>query len=560
MREPTQTQSLNSLLLLSLALGLVGVSGCRGGGGEAKEGDAKSAAPAAAVETSVTVAPAAQRALSASISITGALTAEKDVVVGAKNPGKVLEVRVREGDHVRTGDVVAVLDPTDLRIQLRQQEANLASALTRQTQADSALKSARENQGLALSVNTSSVTQAKSGLESAEAALRAVVNGARPEEREQARKSLEAAQRDQDGAERDLRSAQLDLQRAQDDLRRSTQLHGQGAISDQQFVQVQIASQSAENRVSASETRLNAIKARTEVTAQSLQLIEKGARQEDRDRAEASVRQAKAAYEAAVSTKQVQTTLRQNDVDNAVAGRAGAVEGVKLAKAQIDQTQQALSDTSVRSPIDGYVAERKVEPGMQLSNQKSDVMRIVDTHSIYFDGQLSETQFSSVRPNQSVDIQVDALPGKALKGRVAKIYPVASSAARSFTAHILLLNAGEGVRPQMFGRGVIVLDTHANATVVARDAIKNSVAGVNGTTTGTVYVVNPKTVSGAKESGTVSEHQVQVETGYKTETEVEIVGDVKAGDLVVREASRYTLKSQDTVSFTREKPQTASAK
>src|SRR5262249_24820232 len=154
----------------------------------------------------------------------------------------------------------------------------------------------------------------------------------------------------------------------------------------------------------------------------------------------------------------------------------GAANDVKQARAQIDQTRQSIEDTLIRSTINGYVAERRVEPGTQLGNGNS-VMSIVDTNSIFFDGQLSETQFALVNKGQMVDITVDALPGKTLKGRVEKIYPVAASASRSFTAHIRLLNPGDNVRPQMFGRGTVMLDIHPNAIAVSKDAVKNMVAG-----------------------------------------------------------------------------------
>src|SRR5438105_3486727 len=122
-----------ALCLLALALGSLGQAGCRGGSSEekGKEGDSKAGGtPAGVTETAVVVTPAALRSMSASISITGALTAEKDVVVGTKNPGKVVDVRLREGDRVSVNQIVAVMDTSDLNIQMRQQQSNLASAVT----------------------------------------------------------------------------------------------------------------------------------------------------------------------------------------------------------------------------------------------------------------------------------------------------------------------------------------------------------------------------------------------------------------------------------------------
>lgn len=52
-----------------------------------------------------------------------------DVVsVSPKIPGRLLEVRKHAGDHVTQGELVAELDPTEIKIQLQQAEANLAAA------------------------------------------------------------------------------------------------------------------------------------------------------------------------------------------------------------------------------------------------------------------------------------------------------------------------------------------------------------------------------------------------------------------------------------------------
>src|SRR5262245_17919709 len=86
--------------LLALAVGSRGLAGCRAGSGADKGADANGkaggATPASTTETTVAVSPVVLRAMTASISITGALTAEKDVIVGAKNAGKVADVYVRE--------------------------------------------------------------------------------------------------------------------------------------------------------------------------------------------------------------------------------------------------------------------------------------------------------------------------------------------------------------------------------------------------------------------------------------------------------------------------------
>ena len=54
-----------------------------------------------------------------------------DAAVAAKITGRILEVRVREGDLVKAGDVIAVLDSDQMRSRVDQAKAALAGAEAR---------------------------------------------------------------------------------------------------------------------------------------------------------------------------------------------------------------------------------------------------------------------------------------------------------------------------------------------------------------------------------------------------------------------------------------------
>jgi RND family efflux transporter MFP subunit len=116
---------------------------------------------------------------------------------------------------------------------------------------------------------------------------------------------------------------------------------------------------------------------------------------------------------------------------------------------------------------------------------------------------------------------VDALPGRTFRGVVSKIYPVASSAARSFTVRISIRNEGNLLRPQMFARGKIDLATHNNAIVVPHDAVLDYSG-----TGGRVFIAVPQP------TGTVAEER-KVRTGFETPRTIEILSGVRPGDQVV---------------------------
>ncbi|MBL0041446.1 MAG: efflux RND transporter periplasmic adaptor subunit [Xanthomonadales bacterium] len=89
-----------------------------GAGGEGKSGDSDVPVP-------VEAATAARKAIVASYSGTAALEPENQAMVVAKASGVLLKLMVEEGDIVRTGDLLAQLDPEKPRLELARAEANL---------------------------------------------------------------------------------------------------------------------------------------------------------------------------------------------------------------------------------------------------------------------------------------------------------------------------------------------------------------------------------------------------------------------------------------------------
>jgi RND family efflux transporter MFP subunit len=90
--------------------------------------------------TTVQVVTAAQA--STVLTATGYTVAQRRAAVAAKIVGRVVELRVDEGDPVKEGDVIAVLDSDDRRADVLQAEAALAEA--RATLADAEREAARQ--------------------------------------------------------------------------------------------------------------------------------------------------------------------------------------------------------------------------------------------------------------------------------------------------------------------------------------------------------------------------------------------------------------------------------
>src|SRR5882672_16029 len=115
-----------TLVVVALALGL---SGCSGGSTVGAQ-EPKANAPAAAPRE-VKVTPAAERTVARTVSATGTLAADEQVVLGTKVAGRLAEITVDLGTRVRRGQGVGRLDQSDFKIRVDQAEASLQQARVR---------------------------------------------------------------------------------------------------------------------------------------------------------------------------------------------------------------------------------------------------------------------------------------------------------------------------------------------------------------------------------------------------------------------------------------------
>ncbi|MDM7460182.1 MAG: efflux RND transporter periplasmic adaptor subunit [bacterium] len=403
----------------------VSLAACGRGRGGAPASQAQ-ASEAAAV--SVAVEQIRLGSLTESASVTGELQSYNDTTVAAKLGGRIVEVRVREGDRVRRGDVIAVQDPTDLQLQLRQAESAVRAAESNLRQAEIAARTQPAQ-------TEAQIQAAKAALEAARARLRALQAGARPQERQQAEQAVAAAR------------ANFELAKA--NFERAQQLHQQGAIPKQQLDSAKTAYEAAQAQLRQAE--------------QTLSLVREGPRRDDSEAAEQAVRQAEEAYRQATLGK-AQDELAQQRVD---AARAA----LQQARAQVNLLKQQLADTAIRAPFDGIVADRFVEVG-SMTAPGTPVARLVTVDRLYFEATLPEVLLRDVKVGQQVETRVDAFPDRVFVGRVDAIYPAVADQARNLRIRVSLANPADlPLKAGLFARGEIRLREYQNVPLTPKLAL-----------------------------------------------------------------------------------------
>ncbi|RTM03914.1 MAG: efflux RND transporter periplasmic adaptor subunit [Hyphomicrobiales bacterium] len=163
------------LVAVLVAAGVVAMLKAYGRG--TSEPDVTKAAPAQAATLTVSVEKVLSRRITSSVSATGTVSAWQEATIGAEESGlRLTDVLVKEGDHVKAGDVVARLDDSLLKAQLAEQKAAVAQA---QATLDSARSAAARADKLlasnAVSAETAedkatAVKTGKAGVDQAEAA------------------------------------------------------------------------------------------------------------------------------------------------------------------------------------------------------------------------------------------------------------------------------------------------------------------------------------------------------------------------------------------------------
>ncbi len=197
----------------------------------------------------------------------------------------------------------------------------------------------------------------------------------------------------------------------------------------------------------------------------------------DLSRAEARSRESQLALQR-VRTLNQQGVLPQADLDSATAAAeadaaqveaaqalvrraeqsiAAAERRIAQARAQLSGSQDLLSKTEIRSPLDGLVTRLDVREGEQvvigIQNQPGTrLMTISDLAEINAEVKVAEAEILRVENGQSATVTLEALPDTRFEGRVIQVGAsslptLGTTAAREFKVVIRIQDPESGLRP-----------------------------------------------------------------------------------------------------------------
>jgi HlyD family secretion protein len=295
-----------------------------------------------------------------------------DSAVASKTTGRILEVRVREGDTVNAGDPIAILD--DAQIRAREDQARAALA-----QADAKSVAAREQIAvLQQQLEQSRLQLGQSKLDTAGSV-------------KQAEAQLAAAQSD-------LAQQQAAYQIAAFDKDAYTRLAKSGAVSERQGLQASTTADQQAAAVAAAKRRVEA--AQAALTTAQASLSNPGIR------------------ESQVSVVRSQIAAQQAEA-------ASATAQTQQAQAQLAEAQDNRNDLIVRAPFSGTVVTRAAEPGEMITAGTA-IVTLLDLTKVYLRGFVPEGDIGKVKVGQPARIYLDSAPQKPVAAYVSRIDPQAT--------------------------------------------------------------------------------------------------------------------------------------
>jgi len=197
----------------------------------------------------------------------------------------------------------------------------------------------------------------------------------------------------------------------------------------------------------------------------------------------ARVKQAEAALNESESQLRRQQNLFERKLSSEIelervqAEKQSAEANYELAIAQVDQSQSTLEEqqelleqTTIRSPMTGTVGQRNVEPGMQAS-PSAPLFTVGDLNDARITISLTEQMLGYIESGQRAIIRSESMTEQVIESKVSRISPFLGMNSFSTEAEIDVENIRDILLPGMFVTVDIMYGESEQATIIPLSAI-----------------------------------------------------------------------------------------
>ncbi len=157
---------------------------------------------------------------------------------------------------------------------------------------------------------------------------------------------------------------------------------------------------------------------------------------------------------------------------NFISGQAKdeAENNLRVAEAGVALAEAKPAKTEIKAPFSGIIGLRVVSVGDYVK-EGADVVNLESIDPLKVDFRVPEIYLKQVKVGQSLQVQLDALPGKTFEGSVYALNPLVDAAGRSIVIRAIVRNPDTSLRPGMFARVRLITRDDKEALTVPEQAI-----------------------------------------------------------------------------------------
>ncbi len=199
------------------------------------------------------------------------------------------------------------------------------------------------------------------------------------------------------------------------------------------------------------------------------------------------------------------------------------------AQSDYDDALVQIKKTKVTAPISGVLSEFTDATEKTLVDEGTQICRIVDYSQVLVDLQIPNSHIRHIELDQPVRVIDYSYPDEVFDGKISVVDPVVDPTTRTFRAVAVVDNPKGLLRPGMFVKAEIVVESHADVVLVPREL---------------VLMRGNREVVFVEESARAQMREI--ETGLEDEKFVEVLKGVDEGERLI--TSNYeTLRSRTRV-------------
>jgi len=143
---------------------------------------------------------------------------------------------------------------------------------------------------------------------------------------------------------------------------------------------------------------------------------------------------------------------------------------VKKADAQIAVLSNTLKDMKIKAPVSGIIDQKNFNLN-EISGKGAVIFHIVELDKVYVEVNVPESYISYVKQDMPVSIMLDSLNDQAFAGSVDRIIPTGDPKSRNFIVKVLVENSGLMIKPGMFARVSMTIESIKDTFVFDKKAL-----------------------------------------------------------------------------------------